>query len=181
MAGSVSKTYGHALFELAEEQGTVDRLMAEAEVVRTVLAENPDVLKLYAHPKVTPEEKQAFTESVFGGRVGNDMTGFLVLAVRNGRSKELPKMLDEIIREAKEYKGIGCVSVKTPAEMPAAQRKRLEARLKETTGYRELETEYTVDPSLIGGIVIRIGDRVVDGSIRSQLDSMARELMQVSV
>ncbi|MBR5711974.1 MAG: ATP synthase F1 subunit delta [Lachnospiraceae bacterium] len=181
MAGAVSKTYGHALFSLAVESDQVDRLLEEAQTVQKVLADNPDVTKLYEHPKITPEEKQAFTEQCFAGRVSNEMTGFLVLAVRNGRAKELSQMLTEIIREAKEYKGIGCVTVTTPVTMSEAQRKRLEAKLLSTTSYRTLETEYRIDPKLIGGIVIRIGDRVVDGSIRTQLDNMARDMAQVPV
>lgn len=181
MAGAVSKTYGHALFELAVENGTVDQLLSEATTVQKALSENPDVIRFYTNPKITPEEKQGFTESVFGGRVQNDMTGLLVLAVRNGRSKEIPKMLEEIIAEAKEYKGIGIVHVETPTELSEAQKKRLEAHILATAGYRELEMTYVINPALIGGIVIRIGDRVVDGSIRSQLDAMSRELLQVSV
>ena len=90
-------------------------------------------------------------------------------------------MLEEIIAEAKEYKGIGIVHVETPTELSEAQKKRLEARILATAGYRELEMTYVINPALIGGIVIRIGDRVVDGSIRSQLDAMSRELLQVSV
>jgi len=181
MAGAVSKTYGHALVELAAANGTLDRLLEEAGAVRKVLADNPEVVKLYAHPKVTPEEKQAFTETVFSGRVSSDMTGLLVLAVRNGRAKEIPAMLDEIVRETKELKGIGCVQVITPIPLTPAQRAKVEAKILGTTKYRTLETVYETDASLIGGIVIRIGDRVVDGSIRTQLNEMSRELMQVSI
>ena len=181
MAGVVSSTYGHALFEIAVEEGTVDRLLTEAQTVLTVLADNPDVLKLYEHPKITPEEKQAFTEQCFGGRVSNDMTGFLVLAVHNGRQKELPDMLRDMIREAKEYKGIGVAKVTTPIALSAQQRARVEERLLATTGYRALEAEYEIDPKLIGGIVIRIGDRVLDASVRTQLDGLQKVLMQVQI
>ncbi|MBQ6661662.1 MAG: ATP synthase F1 subunit delta [Lachnospiraceae bacterium] len=181
MAGVVSNTYGHALFEIAVSEGAVDRYLEEAQTVLTVLAENPDVLKLYEHPKITPEEKQDFTEKCFGGRVSNNMTGFLVLAVRNGREKELPRMLREMIREAKEYKGIGIVSVTTPTPLTAEQRVRVERKILATTGYRTLETEYTIDPALIGGIVIRIGDRVLDASISTQLQGLKKELLQVQI
>ena len=181
MAGVVSSTYGHALFEIAVAEGTVDRLLSEAEAVLTVLSDNPDVLKLYEHPKIMPEEKQAFTEQCFGGRVSDDMTGFLVLAVRNGRHKELPDMLRDVIREAKEYKGIGIVKVTTPLALSEKQRARVEERLLATTGYRKLEVEYAIDTDLIGGIVIRIGDRVLDASVRTQLDGLQKELMQVQI
>ena len=181
MAGVVSSTYGHALFEIAVSEGTVDRLLAEAQTVLAVLADNPDVLRLYEHPKITPEEKQAFTEQCFGGRVSNDMTGFLVLAVRNGRQKELSDMLRDMISEAKEYKGIGIAKVTTPIALSAQQRARVEERLLATTGYRELEVEYAIDARMIGGIVIRIGDRVLDASVRTQLDGLQKELLQIQI
>jgi ATP synthase, F1 delta subunit len=181
MAGVVSSTYGHAMFEIAVAEGTVDRLLAEAQTVASVLADNPDVLKLYEHPKITPEEKQAFTEQCFGGRVSDDMTGFLVLAVRNGRHRELPDMLRDMIREAKEYKGIGIVKVTTPLALSAEQRARVEKKILETTGYRTLEVDYAIDRDLIGGIVIRIGDRVLDASVRTQLDELQKDLLQVQI
>lgn len=181
MAGVVSSTYGHAMFEIAVAEGTVDRLLAEAQTVASVLADNPDVLKLYEHPKITPEEKQAFTEQCFGGRVSDDMTGFLVLAVRNGRHRELPDMLRDMIREAKEYKGIGIVKVTTPLALTAEQRARVEKKILETTGYRTLEVDYAIDRDLIGGIVIRIGDRVLDASVRTQLDELQKDLLQVQI
>ena len=181
MAGVVSSTYGHAMFEIAVAEGTVDRLLAEAQTVASVLADNPDVLKLYEHPKITPEEKQAFTEQCFGGRVSDDMTGFLVLAVRNGRHRELPDMLRDMIREAKEYKGIGIVKVTTPLALSAEQRARVEKKILETTGYRTLEGDYAIDRGLIGGIVIRIGDRVLDASVRTQLDELQKDLLQVQI
>ena len=181
MAGVVSSTYGHALFEIAVSEGTVDRLLSEAETVLQVLSDNPDVLRLYEHPKITPEEKQAFTENCFKGRVSDDMTGLLVLAVHNGRHKELPDMLRDIIREAKEYKGIGMATVTTPFELTPQQRAKEEERILATSGYRSLEVQYRIDSKLIGGIVIRIGDRVMDASIRTQLDDMQKDLMQVQI
>ncbi len=181
MAGSLSNTYGHALFEIAAESGSVDRLLEEAQTVLEVWNANPEVLGFYDHPKITPEEKQDFTKQCFGGRVSDDMTGFLSIAVRNGRQREIPQMLREMIREAKEYKKIGIVYVTTPFEISAAQKARLEKRILETTGYVKLETSYEVDSSLIGGIVIRIGDRVVDASIRTQLTGMEHDLLRMTV
>ena len=178
---TVSKSYGHALVELAIEQNRAEQLLEEAKTVDTVLQENPEVLRLYNHPKITMEEKQAFTETCFLNRISDDMTGFLVLAVKNGRQNELRNILAEVISELKEYLRIGIVLVTTPYLLPFEQRKRLEEKLLATTSYKTLEMNYSIDASLIGGIVIRIGDRVVDSSIRTQLSGLQKELKQVRI
>ena len=90
-------------------------------------------------------------------------------------------MLRDMISEAKEYKGIGIAKVTTPLALTPQQRARVEEKLLATTGYRELEVEYAIDASLIGGIVIRIGDRVLDASVRTQLDGLQKELMQIQI
>ncbi len=181
MAGVVSSTYGHALFELALEKGQLEAMLEEATVVRKVLEDTPELLSLYNHPKIAMEEKEAFTEECFRGRVSDDMTGFLILTVRNGRQNDIAAILDAYEAEVKEYKRIGIAYITTPRPMPEEQKERLLQRLIETTRYESFEMHYSIDESLIGGIVVRIGDRVMDSSIRTQLASMQKDLLQLQV
>ena len=109
------------------------------------------------------------------------MTGFLVLAVRKGRHNEIVDILNYFIDKLKEYKRIGVVYVSTPMELSAAQKEKVEAKIKATTNYISLEMNYSVDASLIGGMVIRIGDRVVDSSISTKLDELQRQLMKIQL
>ncbi len=181
MAGIVSGTYGHALFALALEKKITNELLEEATVVRQVMKDNPELMKLYNHPKISMEEKRAFTETCFRGNVSDDMTGFLILVVQNGRQNEIASILDEFEAEVKEYRGIGIAYVTTPMPMPEEQKARLVKKLKATTRYESFEMHYAIDRSLIGGMVVRIGDRVMDSSIRTQLEGMQKELQQLQV
>ena len=83
--------------------------------------------------------------------------------------------------KAKEYKKIGVVYVTTPTELTQGQRSNVEERLRATSGYDSLEMNYIVEPKLLGGIRIRIGDRVVDNSIQTKLEEMTRSLAKVRV
>ena len=103
-AGVVSSTYGHALFELAVEQNTIDELLAEAETVQTVLSENPDYQKLLEHPRIDREEKIILLESCFRGRISDDMTGFLCVLVRNDRQKEIISSLKDFIPPTRQIR-----------------------------------------------------------------------------
>lgn len=180
-SGVVSGTYGHALFELAVELDEIDSLMDEAEVVRKVFRDNVEFGSLLDHPRIGVEQKTALVEEAFGGRVSDNMTGFLTILVRNGRQREICSSLEEFIAEVKEYRHIGICHVVTALPLSEDQKNRLVDRLTETTAYKSFEMNYHVDPALIGGITIRIGDRVLDSSIRSELNELKRTLQAVSV
>lgn len=83
--------------------------------------------------------------------------------------------------QVKELKGIGVVYVTTAEALKVPQRELVIAKLLETTKYQQMEMHYTVDKSLIGGMVIRIGDRVVDSSIKSKLDALQKKLMKIQL
>ena len=88
-------------------------------------------------------------------------------------------ILDYFIQAVREYKKIGTAFVASAVALRDEQKAALKAKLLETTPYVEFEMEYTVDPSLIGGMVIRIGDRVVDSSIKTQLYELKKQLLTV--
>ncbi len=89
--------------------------------------------------------------------------------------------MDYFIRSVKEYKKIGTAYVATAVELSKNQKKEVENRLLETTSYVQMEMEYSVDKSLIGGMVIRIGDRVVDTSIKNKLNELSKELYNIQL
>ena len=181
MAGVVAKTYGHALFSLALEENSVKELSEEADTVLEVLKDNPELFGFYGNPQISSEEKAAFTENCFKGRVSDHMTGFLLSVSANGRVKELPAILKEFRSEVREYYRIGVAYITTPSELGEGLKQQLLKRLLETTRYESFELYYTVDASLIGGIRIRIGDRVVDSSIETELHRMTKNLLMTQI
>ena len=109
------------------------------------------------------------------------MTGFLVTIVAKDRSSEINSIFNYFTDKVKEHKKIGTAYVTTPMELSGDMKKKVMQRLLDTTGYKEFEMVYSVEPELIGGMVIRIGDRVVDSSIRSKLDMLSRRLNKIDV
>lgn len=179
MAKLVSSTYGDALFDLALEKDSVDALFEEAQAVRETFLENEEVLRLFNHPKIRKEEKTAFIEKIFEGRVSGDMVGFLHIIVTKDRYNEILPIFDYFIHKVKEYKGIGTAHVTSAVELSVPQKKAIEDKLLATTGYHTFEMDYKVDPSILGGLIIRIEDRVVDSSLKTQLDKMTKELSRI--
>lgn len=181
MAKLVSKTYGDALFEVALESGQTDTYLEEVKAVRAAMDENPELLRLMSHPKIVKEEKIKIIEDIFAGRVSAELVGLLRMIVDKGHFEEVNSVLDYFIDRVKEYKNIGTAYVTTAMELSDAQKAAVEKRLLETTKYIKFELHYAVDSALIGGMVIRIGDRVVDSSVRTKLYDLTRELSKIQL
>ena len=181
MAKLVSKTYGEALFELAVEENQVDVFMEEITGLQNILAKNKDFGKLMNHPKILKEEKIQVLQNVLKGRISDELTGFLTLIVTKDRYGEIDEILDYFLAEVKKYKGIGIAYVTTAAELRDGQKAEVEQKLLQTTSFKKMEMHYAVDESLIGGMVIRIGDRVVDSSIKTRLNELTRQLIKIQL
>ena len=181
MAKLIAKTYGDALFEVAVENGTLDTMLEEVEAVLQVLENDEEYIDLLSHPKITVQEKVTMIEAAFKGRISDELMGFLVAIVTKGRFCEIEEILGYFIFKVWEEKKIGVACVTSAIVLSDEQKKANEAKLLETTSYVEIRTRYEVDESLIGGMVIRIGDRVVDSSVKSKLEKMARELNKIQL
>ncbi len=178
MAKQVSTTYGEALFRLAVEENRLDDFFEEAKALHAVFAENEDMVKLLNHPKILKEEKLAFIEKVFADRISKEMAGFFAIIIKKDRQADIPDILAYFIQNVKEYKKIGVAYITSAVPLSAEQTSKVEARLLETTDYKSIEAVYKTDASLIGGIIIRIGDRVVDSSIKTQLFTLKQSLLK---
>lgn len=181
MAKLVSKVYGDALFEAALEDNELDTVWDEVKEITAILQENEAFIDIMNHPEMTREKELAMIDEVFGGKVSDTMMGFLQVLVKKGRFSEIVSVLEYFDKRAKEYKKIGVVYVTTPTELSDAWKQKIEARLSETSHYETLEMNYQVDESLLGGIRIRIDDRVVDNTIQTKLEEMTRRLSKVRV
>lgn len=181
MAKLVSKVYGDALFEMAEEKDTMDVLYEEACVLVTIFEGNPELISLLNNPQIVKEEKVSIMEQVFSGKVSEELMGLLAIVVEKDRQNDLISILNYFVQRVKEFKKIGSVSVISAVELTSAQKDRLREKLLETTDYVTFEMDYQVDPSLIGGMTVRIGDRVVDNSIRTRLYQLKKELLQLQL
>lgn len=178
MAKLIEATYGDALFELAVEESRVDSLYDEAGAVIEAFNDNPEFGRLLNHPEV---EKGELINNIFSQFVSGDMTGLLITMVSKDRQKKIVDTLEYFRKRVLEYKKIGIAYVSTAKPLTDEQKKAVAGKLLETTEYVDFQMNYTVDESLIGGMVIRIGDRVVDSSIKHKIDELSRSLMKVQL
>lgn len=181
MAKLISKTYGKALFELAVEEKKIPVFVEEIQAILKILEENQEFLSLMNHPKILKEEKIQVMETVFKGRVQEELVSFFRLIIMKDRYGEIQSILHYFLDEVKRLQGIGVAYVTTAAALTVIQKQRVEKRILETTSYRKLEMHYREDKELIGGMVIRIGDRVVDSSVKTKLNELTKQLLKVQL
>lgn len=183
MAKLVSKTYGEALFEIAMESGEdkAQELMEEILGISAVLQQNPEFDELMKHPGIPKQEKLQVLKEVFQGRVSEELESFLEIIVSKERYRDMSGIFSYFVDRVKETRKIGVAYVTTAVELTAAQKSAVESKILETTVYKSMEMHYIVDASIIGGMIIRINDRVVDSSIRTKLDGLKKQLLQIQL
>lgn len=186
MAKLVSKTYGDALFAVAQEkndlkENRMDEFFEAVKVVADVMRQNEKFGKLMSHPKIMKEDKVKIVEETFEGKIPKEIIGIMVLLVTKGHAAEILSVFDYFINLVKEEKKIGKADVVTAISLDNKQKAKVEAKLLETTKYESFEMNYSVDTSIIGGMIIRIGDRVIDSSIKTKLYELTRELRKTQI
>ena len=183
MAKLVSKTYGEALFDIAMESGEdkAQELMEEILSIEAVLQQNPEFDELMKHPGIPKQEKLQVLKEVFKGRISEELESFLEVVISKERYRDLSDIFSYFVDRVKETKKIGVAYVTTAVELTESQKSAVESKLLETTAYKSMEMHYTVEAAIIGGMIVRINDRVVDSSVRTKLDGLKKQLLQIQL
>jgi F-type H+-transporting ATPase subunit delta len=174
----VARTYARALFEAARERGRIDEVREELASFLDAVEEVPELRAVILNPELDPPQKAAALEAVLAG-ADELLRNFVRVVSEKGRAP----MLDEIGREyellvAAEEK-ILSVELTTAYELSDDEAAAIVKQIEDASG-RRVEAERTVDPDLIGGLVLKAGSLEVDSSVRGRLDRLRRELAHAS-
>ena len=167
-----AKRYAQAVFEIAVADGTIDAWRSELADVASVLTTS-DLAPLLADSRLPLERRQAMVEQVLD--VSPKALSLAKVLVANGRSAEASALADAFGRMADERAGIAHAEVTTAVELSAEQLGAIESRLSADFG-KSVRAVSIVDPRVIGGLVVRVGDKLIDGSVRTRLTRLRREL-----
>lgn len=181
MASRVSKIYGDAYVSLQVEEKRLAEAMEEVKSVREIFDTNVDLIRFLHHPQITKDEKVKIVESILKGKVSDDMTGFLMIIINKGRYQEINGIFDYMIEQMKKLQGIGTLQVTSAIPLSEEQKDKIKKKVLSLTSYKELEIIYKIDESIIGGLILRMDDRVVDNSIHTKLTAMGEHLSQIQL
>lgn len=173
---SLAGRYASALFDLAREQKQIESVGRSLDTLGQALLDSKDFAELVASPLVSREEAgRAFAALV--PDLGLDpITGnFLGVLARNGRKRELSAVIRAYRRLSAEHRGETIAEVVTARPLRDDQLALLKAQLRTRAG-RDVNIEATVEPSILGGIVVKLGSQQIDGSIRTKLNRLAQAM-----
>lgn len=172
---STARRYAEAAFEVAMRDATLERWRAELDLAADVIGDQR-IVAVLANPAVATERRAATLSDMLSGHVSGPVMNLVQLMLRRGRIDDLPRVASEFRRLDDERQGIVHAFVTSAAELTQDEVRALTARLEQTTGGR-IALEVDVDPSLLGGLVVRVGDRMIDGSVRGRLERLRNQLL----
>ncbi len=186
MRGPVAGRYAAALYDIASTEkvspkdiSMVDKVEEELIAVDQILQENIDLQKLLYHPQITPAAKKELLSQLFKGSI-SDVTGnFLALLVDRRRETYFSDIAAEFVALANAGRNIVAAQVASAVDLNDKEKGELNGILARLTG-NKVQTAFTIDPSLIGGVVVRMGDKIIDGSIKTRLASLKEALKAIS-
>lgn len=171
--------YATAYFELADEAGALDQTAADVTALQAALEESPELRAALSNPAVSRAELGKVA-SALASRMGlSDLTGKLLgLMAANRRLSALPKTLEAFQALVAEKRGETIVEVRSASALSDAQGAALRDSLAKALG-KTVHMQSTVDPELIGGLVVKMGSRMIDASIRSKLARLQTIMKEV--
>ncbi|MFL5671856.1 MAG: ATP synthase F1 subunit delta [Chloroflexota bacterium] len=172
---TAARRYAEAAFEVALRDGTVETWRSELDAAGEIGADE-SVGRALANPAVALETRTEMAESIFGKVVGRPVLNLIGLMLRRGRIEQLPRVAAEFRRLDNARQGITLATATSAAPLSPDEIRAVTARMEQLTGGR-VELDLKTDPSLLGGLVVRIGDRLIDGSVRGRLERLRNQLV----
>ncbi|WP_414652821.1 F0F1 ATP synthase subunit delta [Hansschlegelia sp.] len=171
--------YASALFDLAKEQGAVDAVSADLETLARLLDESEDLRRLTRSPVFSAEDQERAVAAVLAkAGLGATTTNFVRLVARNRRLFAIEPMIRGFRALAAADRGAMTAEVTVAEPLTDARRSALTAALRDVTG-KTVEFDVKVDPKILGGLVVRLGSRMIDASLKTKLNSIKLAMKEV--
>jgi F-type H+-transporting ATPase subunit delta len=172
----VAKRYANALFELATEQNLVETVEHDLQVVKKEYVGNLELNKFLQHPGITKESKKSVLNDTFAS-ISETVLNLVCLLVDRGRMNTISNLVTEYVKIANETRNIADATVYSVTEMSSEELGKIGALFASKLGKNSIRLKNEIDPSLIGGYKVRVGNRIFDGSLKNKLVRIERELI----
>jgi len=166
-----SDAYAAALLEIAKAEGSLETVEDELFRVARTIEANDQLRATLTDQAIPLERRQGIVEDLFGGKASPITTQLISFVVGLGRGRELPAIIDRLVEDAADERRQAVAEVRSAIPLTDDQRSRLADALGQATG-KQISVKVIVDPSVMGGLIARIGDTVIDGSVRHRLEQL---------
>lgn len=171
--------YAKSLYQIAGSEGNQELVLQDIQQYRNALKTNKDLKSVMVSPVIPSSKKKAIIDAIFRPHFQKITSLFFDLVIRKGREKDLGAIADAYIKEDKRVKGIKDGKLITATPITEELRKELISRAEKLAGSK-VSMEEKIDPSLIGGFVLSVGDIQLDESIKTKLARLQHNLVDTS-
>lgn len=163
--------YATALFEVARAEGSLDEVEDELFRFSRTLVGSDELRNALTDATIPADRRKAIVEDLLGPKASPVTTSLVGFVVSAGRARDLPDIVDRLVRRAAEEKNREVAEVRSAIALTDDQKARLAEALGRATG-KQVVVKVVVDPSVLGGLVAQVGDTVIDGTVRRRLDQL---------
>lgn len=171
----LDKRYALALYEIAEEKGKVEEFLEDLRVICDLIDNNKDFQEVIKHPQISTRKKKQTFINIFKGKIDNELLSFLIILIEKDRISYIREKLNQMEKIHLERMNTLKAVVITAVPMLDSEREALKQKLEQKYDKNIIMTT-EVDKSILGGVFVRVGNDVIDGTVRSKLDEM-KEIM----
>jgi F-type H+-transporting ATPase subunit delta len=173
--GARTRAYATAMYAVASGEGHLALVGNELFALARAIEGNDALRDALGDPHLPADRRQQIIEELLGSRASDVTIGLASLVVAAGRGRELPDIVDELLDMSATQEGRQVAEVRSAIDLTEDQQTRLAEALKSATG-SEVDVRVVVDPNVVGGLVVRVGDQVIDGSVRHRLAQLRESL-----
>jgi F-type H+-transporting ATPase subunit delta len=174
-AGELTRGYAEALFRVLQAEGELDNVEDELFRFGKLLESNYDLKQTLADQALPPEQRAKVLDALLSDKVSPHTLGLLQFIVNQGHARQLPEILADLSDIAAEARDSAVAEVRTAMPLDEDQRTQLAAALSAATGKR-IQLKALVDKSVLGGVYAKIGDTVIDGTVRRRLQQLKEQV-----
>lgn len=178
LENKAASRYAKSLIDLSTEQNALEEIKNDMVLLDQVIDQNPELEAILKNPIVPLDKKSGILENIFGAKVNAVTKAFLKLVVNKGRSEILFGTAKAFIQQYNAIKGIVTAEVTSATELTEANRAEIVAIVKKEVGANEVVIKEKVNDKLIGGFILKVGDKQFDASIANGLNKLKKEFAQ---
>jgi len=167
--------YAQGIFEIAQAEGALEKVENELFQFSQLFQDNEQLREKLTDQSLPVEKRQAIVEDLLGQKASPLTVNLISFLVGTGRARELPEIVNRLVERAAAERQREVAEVRTAIPIDDEQRRRLTEALEQSTG-KQIELKVIVDPSILGGVVARVGDTVIDGTVRRRLDQLRESI-----
>ncbi len=171
----LASRYAKSILDLAIERGELEKVYADMQWLQAVCKSNRDFVNLLRSPIIKNDTKRKILEAVTNGNISELTAGFNRLLVSKNRERFLPEIINAFIAAYKSHHHIRTVQLTTATPVTDSMRNAIVEQVKKSAGFDKVELEEKVNPELIGGFVLQVGDQLVDASVAYDLRAIAKQ------